>query len=174
MNLIVLRLGHRKNRDKRITTHVCLTARAFGASGVIISGEMDKSVINSVNNVVKRWGGKFKVFYKKNWENLLLFYKKNGYKIIHLTMYGEPLNKKIKEIRKFKKIIAIVGGEKVPKKVYELSDFNISITNQPHSEVSALSIFLHEYFEGKELNKIFRNYKIKVVPQKCGKKVIFK
>ena len=32
MNINVLRLDHRIGRDTRITTHVCLTARAFGAS----------------------------------------------------------------------------------------------------------------------------------------------
>ena len=34
MNINVLRLDHRIGRDTRITTHVCLTARAFGASKV--------------------------------------------------------------------------------------------------------------------------------------------
>ena len=29
--LSVLRLGHRRQRDKRITSHLGLTARAFGA-----------------------------------------------------------------------------------------------------------------------------------------------
>ncbi|TLZ95287.1 MAG: tRNA (cytidine(56)-2'-O)-methyltransferase, partial [Methanobacteriota archaeon] len=29
--ITVLRLGHRPARDKRVTTHVALTARAFGA-----------------------------------------------------------------------------------------------------------------------------------------------
>ncbi len=30
MMIAVLRLGHRPERDKRITTHVALTSRAFG------------------------------------------------------------------------------------------------------------------------------------------------
>ncbi|MCG7848715.1 MAG: tRNA (cytidine(56)-2'-O)-methyltransferase, partial [ANME-2 cluster archaeon] len=33
MNIVVLRLGHRPERDQRVTTHVGLTARALGASG---------------------------------------------------------------------------------------------------------------------------------------------
>ena len=35
--ITVLRLGHRISRDKRITTHVALVARAFGAYNIIIS-----------------------------------------------------------------------------------------------------------------------------------------
>ena len=34
--VIILRLGHRPERDKRITTHVALTARAFGAEGMLL------------------------------------------------------------------------------------------------------------------------------------------
>lgn len=40
--IAVLRLGHRKKRDARVTTHVCLAARAFGASKIILSGEKDE------------------------------------------------------------------------------------------------------------------------------------
>lgn len=54
--------------------------------------------------------------------------------------------------------------------VYQKSDYNISIGNQPHSEIAALAITLNELFEGKELNKKFSNAKIKVIPQKKGKK----
>jgi tRNA (cytidine56-2'-O)-methyltransferase len=32
--ITVLRLSHRVGRDERVTTHVGLTARAFGASGI--------------------------------------------------------------------------------------------------------------------------------------------
>ena len=31
----VLRLGHRRDRDKRITSHLGLTARAFGANEIL-------------------------------------------------------------------------------------------------------------------------------------------
>jgi tRNA (cytidine56-2'-O)-methyltransferase len=31
MRVKVLRLGHRKKRDVRLTTHICLAARALGA-----------------------------------------------------------------------------------------------------------------------------------------------
>ena len=38
----VLRIGHRPGRDKRVTTHVALVARAFGAGGIYIPGGDDK------------------------------------------------------------------------------------------------------------------------------------
>ena len=41
MKVNVLRLDHRLKRDTRITTHVCLTARAFGASKIYLAGERD-------------------------------------------------------------------------------------------------------------------------------------
>ena len=37
----VLRIGHRPGRDKRITTHVALVARAFGANGFILGDTCD-------------------------------------------------------------------------------------------------------------------------------------
>jgi tRNA (cytidine56-2'-O)-methyltransferase len=59
----------------------------------------------------------------------------------------------------------------VPGEVYQLSDWNISVTNQPHSEVAALSILLDRFFEGRELKKEFKNARIKIVPQEKGKKI---
>ncbi|MCL2143761.1 MAG: tRNA (cytidine(56)-2'-O)-methyltransferase, partial [Methanomassiliicoccaceae archaeon] len=45
-------------------------------------------------------------------------------------------------------MLVIVGAEKVPPEVYERSDHNISVGNQPHSEIAALSIFLYEVTQG--------------------------
>ena len=45
----VLRLGHRRERDKRITSHLGLTARAFGADEVILAGEEDESALETLN-----------------------------------------------------------------------------------------------------------------------------
>ncbi|WP_192806472.1 RNA methyltransferase [Saccharolobus islandicus] len=42
-DIYVLRLGHRPARDKRVTTHVILVARAFGAKGVYIEGKDGKN-----------------------------------------------------------------------------------------------------------------------------------
>ena len=59
----------------------------------------------------------------------------------------------------------------MPPEIYALADSNIAVSSQPHSEVAALAVFLHEYFDGKELEKKFKNAKIRVVPQERGKKV---
>ncbi len=170
MNVWVLRLGHRRGRDPRLTTHVALTARALGCNRIILSGEKDEAIINSIKKIVKKWGGPFEVEYENNWRN---FIKDWTGKTIHLTMYGMPIHEKINEIKKSKQdLLVIVGSEKVSAEVYQLSDWNISITNQPHSEVAALAILLDKLFNGKELKKKFRNAKIEIIPQEKGKKTI--
>jgi tRNA (cytidine56-2'-O)-methyltransferase len=168
----VLRLGHRIARDKRISTHVCLVSRAFGASKLYYSGQKDSDMEDSVFKIVKDFGGDFKVEYVTNYSRLIKDKKKNGFKIIHLTVYGEKLDV-ISQING-KNILFIVGGEKVPGEVYELVDYNISIGNQPHSEVAALSITLYEHFGKDILSKKFKDSKLEIVPQKKGKKILGK
>ena len=58
--IYILRLGHRPERDKRITTHVALTARAFGAKGIFVSTK-DEVLENSIRSVVDRFGGDFTI-----------------------------------------------------------------------------------------------------------------
>ena len=165
--LTVLRLGHRHVRDARITTHVCLTARALGANKVILSGEKDDKILGSVRDIASRFGGNFKISYEKNWRKII---REFPGKKAHLTMYGMPVQKKINSIKKHKDLLVIVGGEKVPWDVYEMADYNVAVGNQPHSEVAALAIFLHDYFEGKELSREFTGADINVIPQELGKK----
>lgn len=172
MKIKVLRLSHRIERDKRLSTHVALAARAFGCSEIVYSGEKDSKLENSINNVVKNWGGNFKIKYVKNWRKFL---KEQKFLKIHLTMYGINLPDIINEIRqisKLKGLLVVVGSQKVEVEVYELSDYNLAVGNSPHSEVSSLAIFLHELFKGKELNKKFKNAKLRIIPQKRGKNVI--
>lgn len=168
--IYVLRLGHRKERDKRITTHVGLVARAFGADGIILSGERDDQVIRSLEDVVERWGGPFSVEYRRDWRHVIEEWKEKGL-VVHLTMYGIPVDDVIEKIRGHD-VLVVVGAEKVPGEVYKLADYNVAIGNQPHSEVAALAVFLDRYFEGKELYKEFKDPKIKIVPQERGKKVV--
>ncbi|HIQ49601.1 MAG TPA: tRNA (cytidine(56)-2'-O)-methyltransferase [Nanoarchaeota archaeon] len=169
--IIVLRLGHRKERDKRISTHVALVARAFGAQKIVFSGEYDEKLIESIKDVVKRWGGNFEIEYVKNWKEWLKNF--SGIKV-HLTMYGIYFTKRLEEVKdlwkKGKDIVIIVGSEKVPKEVYEIADYNLAIGHQPHSEVSALAIFLYELYDRK-IKKEFENAELKIIPQEKGKKV---
>ncbi len=94
---------------------------------------------------------------------------------MHLTAYGENIQTsnvldRIKQSGK--DLLLLVGSQKVPGEFFseEVSDFNVSIGNQPHSECAALAVFLDRFFEGKELAKKFRNAETKIIPQKRGKK----
>jgi len=169
--LLVFRLGHRLPRDERISTHVALVARAFGADGMHYSGEEDKGLEESVKKICERWGGDFFIKYEKNPMGFLKNAKKK-FTLVHLTMYGMPLQKKIEKIKREKNIVVIVGSEKVPSEVYKIADHNVAVGSQPHSEVGALAVFLHEYFEGKELDRKFENAKIEIEPCERGKRVI--
>ena len=174
--IYVLRLGHRKERDKRITTHVGLVARAFGADGIILSGERDEKVIATWQDVTKRWGGPFEVKYVKSWKNTVKDWKKRGGTVVHLTMYGIPVDEAVEKMKNdgVENILVIVGSEKVPKEVYELADYNVAVGNQPHSEVAALAIFLDRWHEGKELYREFKDWNVKVIPSSREKRVIKK
>ncbi|MGL4669422.1 MAG: tRNA (cytidine(56)-2'-O)-methyltransferase [Methanobacteriaceae archaeon] len=172
MNLNVLRLDHRKKRDARITTHVCLTSRAFGASKIHLAGEEDNKLMKNVEDVVKRWGGSFEIVYKKNYMNLIDEWQNNGGEVIHLTMYGSQVQDVIEDIQKSPKDkLIVVGGARVPTKVYRKSDWNVSVTNQPHSEVSSLAVFQHMLMDGAEFNLEFENPEMEVVPMAQGKQV---
>lgn len=168
--ITVLRLGHRLGRDDRISTHCGLVSRALGASSIIYSGDHDDNMVAGINKVTERFGGSFKVGYNPNWRHVINDFKKRKFFIVHLTAYGMPLQKKINKIKKGKNILVIVGSEKVPGEVYSMADYNIAVTNQPHSEIAALSIFLYSYL-GKSLDKKFSKPKIRIIPQEKGKKV---
>lgn len=167
MSITVLRLNHRAGRDKRVTTHLFLAARAFGASSGILSGDNDASVLDSVNKVSQEWGGDFKVSYFRDWKRFIKNFKG---RIVHLTMYGLPVQDCIDGING--DLLIVVGGAKVPRVVYDLADFNVAVTGQPHSEISALSIFLDKLFTGGELSFGFPNPRKKIVPMVKGKKVL--
>lgn len=169
MPVYVLRLGHRIGRDKRISTHCGLVSRALDAKGLYYSGEKDNALEKSIKSVANGWGGDFEVTHVKNWRSFIKDFK--GMKI-HLTMYGLPIQKTISKIRKERNVLVIVGGEKVPGDVYQFADINLSVSSQPHSEIAALAVFLHDFFKGKELDKKFKGAVRRIVPQARGKKII--
>lgn len=164
--IVVLRLGHRPERDKRITTHVALVARAFGANGIILASR-DERIKEKIEDVVNRWGGDFFIDFA-DWKEYIRKWK--GIKV-HLTMYGLPIDEVMPEIKKHKDILIIVGAEKVPGEIFKLADYNVAIGNQPHSEVAALAVFLDRYYEGKELKKDFKG-KLRIIPSKNSKIVV--
>ncbi|OPX76448.1 MAG: tRNA (cytidine(56)-2'-O)-methyltransferase [Methanosaeta sp. PtaB.Bin018] len=171
MRVAVLRIGHRPERDKRITTHVGLVARAFGAEEMLLNGR-DAHVEESLNDVVKRWGGSFRVRADVSWKGEVIRWREAGGKVAHLTMYGSNLPGVIGDIRKCDDILVVVGAEKVPAEMYDLADWNVAVGNQPHSEVAALAVFLDRLFMGKELLDEFEGG-LKIVPSPKGKHVIY-
>ncbi len=171
--VIVLRLGHRRERDKRISTHVGLVARAFGAIGIVYAGDVEESILNKLRDVTERFGGEFQANVIDDPKKYLERARRKGHLVVHLTMYGQPLLDVINQIRGVSKgVVVVVGAEKVPRWVYEISDFNVSVTSQPHSEVAALAVFLDRLYDGKEFYMEFKGAKIQVVPSKRGKRVV--
>ena len=55
--------------------------------------------------------------------------------------------------------------------MYELATYNVAITNQPHSEIAALAIFLEYLFQGAEFDRKFENAKVEIIPSK-NKKIV--
>ena len=173
-SVAVPRIGHRLVRDDRTTTHAVLVSRAMG-SEVIYMTDVDNEIKKTLDKVNKRWGGEkeFRLEIIDNWKKLLKTWKENGGIVVHLTMYGAPINQKIKEIKELsQRILVVIGAEKVPKEVYFLADYNIAIGSQPHSEIAALAIFLDRIFEGNQFNKSFLDEKMKIIPSDKGKNVI--
>ncbi len=168
----VIRIGHRIARDIRVTTHCALVARALGAKAITICGDSDEKLIDGVKKTAKNWGGSFYITYNRSARTACSAAKRKGFAIVHATMYGLPLQSQIKKLQKHSKLAIVVGSQKVPGEIYRLADYNVAVTNQPHSEVAALAILLHEIFQGKELEKKFRGAKIKIVPSGRGKTVL--
>lgn len=169
----MLRLGHRIVRDARASSHLFLAARALGADGVIYTGQRDRTIEATIQKVTKAWGGSFEVTYRPQAAGVLQEWKARGGALIHLSMYGLPLQTVVDGIRvsPADKLV-VVGGAKVPRSVFDAADWNVAVTSQPHSEISALSLFLHELFEGRELGKPFDGAELRVVPQVRGKKIL--
>ena len=170
--VIVLRMGHRFFRDSRVTTHVCLTARALGADGVIIADREDKTVEATIREVARRFGGNFSIESGKPWRKTIRDWSDEGGKVVHLTAYGLRLPDVIQEINNANGgILVVVGSEKMPGEVFKLADWNVSVTNQPMSEVAALAVFLDWHLQHRALDKAFPNGQVEIVPSSNQKLV---
>jgi tRNA (cytidine56-2'-O)-methyltransferase len=173
--IVVLRWGHRPQRDIRLTTHVALASRALGATGFILSDTTDEHLKATVEKVSKTWGGNFRFDMGVSWKNAVNEWKAKGGIVVHLTIYGENVQTSnvLSRIRESgRNVLLLVGSQKVPAEFFsaEVSDFNVSIGNQPHSECAAVAVFLDRFFKGQELGRDFADATIHVVPQERGKK----
>jgi len=170
MKIEVLRIGQRVIRDDRVTTHVALVARSFGAQKIYMN-EVNPEIKQTISSINKTWGGNFKIEIILEWKKIIKEKKNAGVKIVHLTMYGQSINSVETKIRNEDKILIVVGAEKVPREIYELADYNVAVGNQPHSEISALGILLDRIHEGKQFELKFDNPERVIIPQEQGKDV---
>ena len=97
--------------------------------------------------------------------------------MVHLTAYGENIQSSnvLQRVKATgKDVLVIVGSRKVPSQFFssKVSDFNVAVGNQPHSECSSLAVFLDRFFDGEELSWEFENSKMKILPQRHGKKMV--
>ena len=166
-----------------MTTHVGLTARALGADRVIFPDNAGQSA-ETVRDITDRFGGPFAVELRDDQRAIVRNFE--GV-VAHLTMYGERVQDVEGEIREAvgidgpdatggastpRDLLVVVGGEKVPWALYERADFNVGVTNQPHSEVAGLAVFLDRLFEGAELDREWEDADRRVMPEATGKTVI--
>lgn len=170
--ILVVRVGHRPGRDDRITTHVGLTARALGADRFVLVGE-HSGPLDRIDDVTERFGGPFTTEQRSSATNVLKDWEGS---IAHLTMYGLPIQEHISAIRPSieptgEGLAIVVGAEKVPFALYERADWNIAVTNQPHSEIASLAVFLDRVTAGTALDQELVGGTHNVVPQACGKQV---
>ncbi|AZH24969.1 tRNA (cytidine(56)-2'-O)-methyltransferase [Haloplanus aerogenes] len=168
--VVVLRLGHRPGRDDRMTTHVALTARALGADRAVLVGEATQAQ-ETVDDITDRFGGPFDVTVTDSYRPLLRDWAGT---VVHLTMYGEPVEEvtpTIREHHRSQPLLLVVGAGKVDFEVYDRADWNVGVTNQPHSEVAALAVFLDRLFDGTELDREWEDADRRVIPQATGKRV---
>jgi tRNA (cytidine56-2'-O)-methyltransferase len=169
-SVTVVRLGHRPGRDERMTTHVGLTARALGADRVVLPDNAAQSQ-ETIRDITDRFGGPFEVELSgsqkaliRNWEG----------KVVHLTMYGErvqDVEEDVRDAHADEPLLVVVGAEKVSFDVYEAADWNVGVTNQPHSEVAGLAVFLDRLFDGRELDREWEDAQQHVIPKETGKQV---
>ena len=91
---------------------------------------------------------------------------------MHLTAYGLPLPKMVEEIRNAERdLLVVVGSEKMPGEMFELADWNVSVTNQPMSEVAALAVFLDLYKQHREFDQVFSDAQVRILPSKDKKEI---
>lgn len=170
MVIEVVRIGQRLVRDDRVTTHVALVARAFGAERILMT-EVNPEIKDTLEKINRTWGGDFEIEFINSWKQTIKE-KKKTFKIVHLTMYGEPINCVQSALQAVKDVLVVVGAAKVPREIYSMADWNVSIGSQPHSEISALAVLLDRIHGGDQLARKFEGAKQQIIPAKKGKNVI--
>lgn len=174
----VLRLGYRRGRDPRITTHLALVSRALGATHFLLAGDDDNALFANLASVNERFGGAMTCEHVSGAMGWLKRFTQDDAGdgepgvAIHLTMYGEPYREVIPRIRRDRPVVVVVGGAKVPSEVFEYAQYNVAVGNQPHSEVAALALFMEGWFGQGGSERHFPDAKLIIEPSARGKSVV--
>ena len=83
MEIEVLRIGQRVIRDDRVTTHVALVARSFGAEKIYMN-DVNSEIEKTISDINKTWGGNFKIEIISEWKKIIKQRKNAGVKIVIL------------------------------------------------------------------------------------------
>ena len=177
-SLTVVRLGHRHDRDARITTHIGLVARAWGADRLLIGGDRDSGVLETVRDVNRRFGGSMDCSHETSPTRWLKRFVAGDLEAmtkpglaIHLTMYGLPVDEVVPGLLRDQPTAFVVGGPKVPPEIWDICQHHVSIGSQPHSEVAALAIALDRW--GARPDDVdSSDARLRIVPTAQGKQVL--
>ncbi len=130
----------------------------------------DPDLADRIRSVARRWGGNFEVEGIDDWRRLL---REFAGTVVHLTMYGLPLERVAHRIRDAPRVLLVIGGAKVPFELYERADYNVAVGAQPHSEVAALALTL-DRLVGPIPARRFAGGTVRIRPSPRGKRVVEK
>jgi len=99
----------------------------------------DDALAERVAAVSDRWGGPFEVVPVDDWKSVVRSFPGA---VVHLTMYGLPLERTLPRLARHRAILLVVGGAKVPSELYRQATYNVAVGHQPHSEVAAVAVML--------------------------------
>src|SRR2546426_8391183 len=123
MTIAVLRMGHRPARDKRVTTHVALTARVFGADAVLVSTK-DARLEKTIRAMASKFGGPFEIRTGVPWREAIKGWRGT---VVHLTMYGGAKEDALPPIPGGRDLPGVVGAEEVPPAGVEPGAVDVSV-----------------------------------------------
>ena len=87
-------------------------------------------------------------------------------------MYGASFRDVTPTIRRDRPLVVIVGGAKVPSDVFQISQYNLAVGNQPHSEVAALALFLDGWYGAGAIERKLEGGELIINPSLTGKDVL--
>jgi len=128
----------------------------------------DPALADTVASVTRRWGGEFTVVPVDEWKSVVRSFPGP---VVHLTMYGLPLERTLPRLARARQILLVVGGAKVPSGLYRSATYNVAVGHQPHSEVAAVAVTL-ERLLGLPRPVTAGRAPLRIVPSARGKRVV--